>query len=168
MSVPTQIAPSELTRLPGAPIIARIRRLIWTAIGSALVYSTFISASKGGCPGGVDADGGFVDANGVATEIAPMCTSLTMRPSWIVLVALAAIVLGVLGRVLRRAEDETAALRMLDRAALAIMVIAGASIVIAQVWFAMIPLDGFGGTGTYVYPFPFGAVELDTYPMTGP
>ncbi|MGO2468564.1 MAG: hypothetical protein ACTH8M_08870, partial [Microbacterium gubbeenense] len=41
-----------------------------------------------------------------------------------------------------------------------------ASVAISQIWFAMIPITDWDGTGTFFYPFPFGSVELDTEPMS--
>jgi hypothetical protein len=168
MTIPQQLAaPQKASMLPGAAVIARIRRLISVAVGAGAVYSIFTSGSRGGCAGGISGDGGFIDANGDPTSIAPTCVTMALRPSPIILIALVGIIVWALGRVLRRAEGEASALRMIDHAALAITALAVASLVIAHVWFTLIPLDGIDGSGTYIWPFPFATVELQTSPMVG-
>lgn len=154
--------------LPGSVVIARIRRLLYVALAAGVLYSMFVSASKSGCPGGITDTGAFIDANGQPTDIAPVCVNMTLRPSPLVLIAIAAIVLWAIDRVLRRADTEASAVRILDRAALAIMIAAAVSVVIAQVWFALTPLYGLDGAGTYLWPFPFGSVDLQTSPMSAP
>ncbi|RLQ81556.1 hypothetical protein D9V28_13335 [Mycetocola zhadangensis] len=157
----------EAGSLPGAAIVARVRRLLIVAVGALLGYSVLASASSGFCPGGVNSDGGFLDASGAAVDAAPLCVQLTLRPSVVVYLAVAGIVLFALGRVLRTAEDEHSARRILDRAALLVMATVVACVVISQVWFAMLPITEWDGTGTFVYPFPFGSVDMVTTPMTG-
>lgn len=157
---------SEVSMLPGATIIARIRRLLWVSIVAGVVYSSLVRASKSGCPGGVDGSGGYLDANGNPTQIPPECVSLTLGPSPLVVLFIGMAVIWSLGRVLRRAGDEPVALRILDRSAVAIILIVATSVVVAQIWFALIPLYGINGSGTYVWPFPFGSVDMQTMPMT--
>lgn len=152
--------------LPGADIIARIRRLLIVSLIAAVGYSMFATAGAGYCPGGVDADGNFIDAAGSATDTAPMCITLTLRPSALVLIAVAAIALGAITMVLRRATDVPSAIRFLDRAAAAIAAVTVVSVVISQVWFALIPITDWDGTGTFFYPFPFGSVDMQVEPMT--
>lgn len=153
--------------LPGAQVIARIRRLLIVTLVSGLGYSMVMLASKGYCAGGVTAGGGFVDATGEAISSAPMCIDLRLGPSVFVFLALGILVLATLGRVLRRAATERDALRMLDRAARAVVIIVVASAVIAHVWFALIPITDFSPGGSYAfwYPFPFGSVSTDVTPM---
>ncbi|MDX2375982.1 hypothetical protein M4I32_04125 [Microbacterium sp. LRZ72] len=154
--------------VPGAAIIRHIRRLIYAATGSAIFYSVFMGAGKGGCAGGTTATGGFLDENGDATETVPTCVQLTLGPNPLMLVALAAVVIWALSRVLSRADNEDAAIRTLDRAALAVMIATAVSVVLAQVWFSLIPLEGINGSGTYFWPFPFGSVDFESSPMTTP
>lgn len=158
--------PLESTSLPGAEILAQVRRLLIVGVLSVVGYSMFAKGSKGYCPGGVTADGGFIDAAGDATDNAPLCVNLTLQPSGLVLIAIAAIVIGALSLVLRRAANVPSAIRYLDRAAAAVVILAVASLVISHVWFAMIPITEWNGTGTFFYPFPFGSVELETAPMS--
>ena len=40
--------------------------------------------------------------------------------------------------------------------------------VVSQVWFALIPISDWDGTGILFYPFPFGAVDMVVTPMTAP
>ncbi|GAA3871353.1 hypothetical protein GCM10022381_13060 [Leifsonia kafniensis] len=151
--------------MPMQPIVARIRRLIVLAMISALGYSAFATASKGYCPGGVNADGSFIDAAGNATELAPSCISLTLQPSVLIFIGIFAIVIGALTFVLRRAHDVPAALRYLDRGAAAVVILVVASVAISQIWFAMIPITDWNGAGRFFYPFPFGSVDLVITPM---
>lgn len=152
--------------LPGFEIVARVRRLFVVGLIAAVCYSMFMAASKGYCPGGVDADGGFVDAAGNATDSSPACVYLTLQPSPLVLIAVAAVALGAITMVLRRATDVPSAIRYLDRAAAAIAILTVASVAISQIWFAMIPITDWDGTGTFFYPFPFGSVHFETEPMS--
>jgi hypothetical protein len=159
-------APAIARSLPGSEIIARVRRLLVVGLAGAVGYSLFMTSGKGYCPGGVSADGSFVDAAGEPTDTAPMCVYLDLHPSPVIFIALAAIVLTAITLVLRRAADSSSALRYLDRAAAAIAILAIASVVISQIWFALIPITDWDGAGTFFYPFPFGSVELRTEPMS--
>ncbi|WP_345801806.1 hypothetical protein AAIB33_01495 [Microbacterium sp. AZCO] len=166
----TQTAPHERTDsdLPGAPIITRIGRLASTAVIAGTAYAMFTQATKGYCAGGTDGTGGYVDASGAATDIAPQCYELTMHASPLNLIAIALIVVLAIGRVLK-AETVAGALRTLDRARYLIIAIAGVSLVVAQVWFWLIPLDSVeSGSYTVFYPAPFAMVNLETTPMVTP
>ena len=44
-------------------------------------------------------------------------------------------------------------------------ILAVASVVISQVWFALIPITDWDGTGAFVYPYPFGAVDMQITPL---
>jgi hypothetical protein len=167
MSVPHDVAiAAPGVTLPGAAVIARIRRLISVTVVAGVLYCVFLGASKGGCAGGITGDGGFLDANGDLTDLAPSCVSMSLRPSPLMLLVLAGMVLFALRRVLRRAGDEASAIRILDRTALAVLLVAAVSVVIAQVWFGLIPMYGIGDSGTYIWPFPFATVDFVTSPMT--
>lgn len=150
--------------LPGGAIIVRIRRLLVLALAAASAYSVFTRGTKGICPGGFDGNGGFLDADGNATEIAPSCVQLTLGPSPLVLIAAALLVIGALTRVLRRAENVEAAIRTLDRTATIIVGVLVASCAIAVVWFALIPIADASESWSAVYPFPFGSVEMTIAP----
>ncbi|MCS3841895.1 hypothetical protein [Microbacterium sp. AK031] len=152
------------TGLPGVRIVTNIRRLVIVAALAAFAYGAFLTGSKGYCPGGMNSDDEFLDASGNVTEVAPTCINLVLRPSGLIYVAIIAIVIGVLTRVLRRASDETTAVRSLDRAAAAIAILVIVSIVISWVWFRMIPITEWDGTGTVFAPFPFGSIDVAITP----
>jgi hypothetical protein len=156
---------TELSTLPGASILRRTRSLLYSALGAAFAYSVLSVASKGGCPGGISADGGFLDAEGRPTETAQNCINVTLQPSAIVYVAIAVIVLVAITRVLRRADSAATAFRMLDRAAILLIAVTAIWLVITQVSFWMIPLDQWDGGEFFPIPFTFGNVEVDITPM---
>lgn len=156
---------SRTTLLPGTAILIRLRRLIIVGILAALASWLLISGSKGGCFGGIDADGGYLDAAGQPTPDQPMCASLTLRPTGIMPIALAIAVIWVIGRVIRAASDEADAIRMIDRAAAVIMIVAAAGILISYVWFAMTPLPDPGESYSVFSPFPFAGIDVDISPM---
>ncbi|WP_157373042.1 hypothetical protein [Agromyces sp. Root81] len=156
---------ASLSTLPGAALLLRVRRLLVLGFAASLFYGFFTHAGKSYCAGGFTGDGGFLDAEGKSTDVAPRCITLTLEPSWFVYAAIVLAVLIAISRVLKRAASESDALRILDRAAVFIGIIAPASIVISLVWFSLIPIDEWG-TGTFLYPFPFGAVTTDIAPMT--
>jgi hypothetical protein len=155
----TPVMPPELSTLPGAAILVRLRRLLLCVIVAGLVYSVLTNASAGRCADTGTADSSIDEgAAGVVTS----CVTLTLRPSPFVYIALAVIVLVALGRVLRTATTVPRALAIVDRAAVVAVVVAGASWLIAVVWFLLLPVETWDGTGSFWFPFPFGAVELTT------
>lgn len=167
MSQASQLeTPPATPSVPGAEVLARVRRLLVVGLIAAFGYSMLVHAGKGYCPGGVNAGGSFIDAAGNVTDTAPICVSLTLHPSVLVYVAIAVVAFGALTLVLRRATDIPSAIRYLDRAAAVIAILTVASVVISQIWFAMIPITDWDGTGTFFYPFPFGSVEFETEPMS--
>jgi len=111
-------------------VVARIRRLIVVGVLATVAYSFLIVATRGFCPGGAASDSDLTDDAGTLNGTAPTCISITLRPSPVLHVVIAAIV-----------------------------IVTVASIVIAQVSFMLIPLVEWNGAGTFSYPFPFGAVE---------
>ncbi|GAA1962964.1 hypothetical protein [Agromyces allii] len=159
--------PSDaITSLPGAPIIRRIRRLLVVAGATGLFYGVLGTASKGGCPGGVTGDGGYLDANGDPTSVVPMCVTLTLRPAPIVLLVIVAIVLIAISRVLRSARSETAAMRTLDLAAVAIVGLTVAWWALTLVSFLSIDLQAWDGVGPFPYPDAMlGDIRIDVSTM---
>lgn len=154
------------TGLPGARIVTSIRRLVIVAALAAFAYGASLTGSKGYCAGGMNSDGTFLDADGNVTDVAPSCIALVLRPSGLIYVAIIAIVIGVLTRMLRRASDEASAMRSLDRAAAAIAILVVVSIIISWIWFRMIPITDWDGTGTIFAPFPFGTMDVTITPGT--
>ncbi|WP_124291650.1 hypothetical protein [Microbacterium sp. ABRD28] len=154
--------------LAGRELVVQIRRLLVVTLVACVIYPGFTRASSASCLGGFGAEGGFIDGNGQPTDIVPQCLSLQMGPGPFVFAAIAAIVLVTLGRVIRVADDLESATRMLRRAALAIMIVAGLSVVIAQVWFALLPVRDWDPASGYffLFPFPFASVDLTITPLT--
>ena len=157
----------RLSKIPGASILLRVRGLIWSALGAGLVYGFVTNASRSACPGGGPSpNGGYLDTNGQPTDVAPQCISLTLQPSIILCAAIVIIVLAALTRVLKRANTEVEAFRIIDRAGIVIIAVVAVSIVISHVWFWLIPIADGNGSGTLWFPFPFGSVTMETYPAT--
>lgn len=71
----------ENTLLPGAEIVVGIRSLLIWAIVAATMLALFLKGSMGSCSGGLTGDGGFVDAQGRPSDVAPMCGSVIMGAS---------------------------------------------------------------------------------------
>ncbi len=163
----TQTAPKNVAGpgLPGIAIIAKIRRVLILAVIAALVYPSVMVASQTYCPGGVDGSGGFIDASGQPTDEAPVCIELTLAPSPLVYIGIAAIVLLALGRVMK-ANDEAAALQTLNRAVIGIVVLVGIGVVVSHLWFSLIPMESFTAhSWSIVHPFPFGTIDVTTTPL---
>ncbi|WP_193509645.1 hypothetical protein [Cryobacterium sp. BB736] len=152
--------------LPGADLLALVRRLIVAAMIAAVVYSALMSGSKGGCPGIVPVSGGRTGSFESTVDVVRSCVNLSLRPSPLVYIALALIVVWAIGAVLRKAHDEQEATRILERAVVIVNVVALGSVLISQVWFWLIPLDNWVGGRTFFYPFPFGVIDLEISPMT--
>ncbi|MFF2274532.1 hypothetical protein [Agromyces sp. NPDC058126] len=157
-------AAAALSSLPGATIIRRIRGMIFSALGAALVYSIIGTASKGTCVGGYSGDGGYIDGSGNATDLAPTCVQLTLRPSAIVFVAIAVTVIVAITLVLRPGRTEASALRVIDRAVVVMIAATLAWAVVTQVSFFAIPLDPPSPGEPFMVPFTFGHVEVDITP----
>lgn len=156
---------ASLSTLPGAAIIRRIRGMLLWSMGTAIVYSTLSTASRGRCPGGVTGDGGYIDSNGNPTDVAPVCVDLTLRPSPIVFIAIAAIVLIAITLVLRRADSELAALRVIDRAVILMVAVTIAWSALTMVSFFAIPVETWDGVDPFTIPFTFGNIDIDVSPM---
>ncbi|GAA1823716.1 hypothetical protein [Agromyces salentinus] len=155
---------TELATLPGAAVIRRIRRLlIWAGV-TALVYGTVVTASKGGCPGGVTSDGGYLDGNGEPTSVVPQCVTMTLKPTGLVFVFIGLMVIWSITRVLRTSE-QAAAIRILDRAAVVIVAVTVAWAVISMVSFLSVPLQQWDGTEPFTPGFIFGNVEIVRTPL---
>ncbi|MFJ6428341.1 MULTISPECIES: hypothetical protein [Microbacterium] len=166
MSLASTTPATAATGLPGVAVIAEIRRVLITALVAVFVYSTLMVASRSYCPGGVDGSGGFIDSAGQPTDQAPVCMDLTLRPSPLVYIGIAAIVLITLGRVMK-ASDERSALKTLNRASIGVAALVVLAIVVSLVWFFLIPMEEFtSGSWTVFSPFPFGAIDVTTTPLT--
>ncbi|TPW75392.1 hypothetical protein [Schumannella soli] len=144
-------------------MLRAIQRLMVVAGVMALLYAFFTTGSHGGCSSATPGDAG---AGGAASPAAERCLQLTMGPSPIVLVVLAALVLFAIGRVRRRAADQLVALVILNRFTIVVAVVAAASALIAAAWFWSLPLevDAHGAYSLWL-PFPFASVNVDSSPV---
>lgn len=150
-AAPAQVLAHEVSALPGAVIVARIRNLVIAAVVAWAVYSTFTHGQKSACADSSAAvDASFLNR----------CVELRLAPSPLVAIAVIAIVLLALRRVLRTAVVEADALRILDRATVIIGAVTLGSLIIGLVWFALIPVPDPSGPISVVYPFPFASGEL--------
>ena len=127
--------------LPGGRILRQVLWLLVVTIGSGFTYSFFLLASKGAAFGGVDANGGYIDAHGNPTTTAPWQINAVAHASPAIPVLLGAIVLAAIVLVLRVARDEDAALRVLNLSMAVIAAIAACSLVVGYVWFFATPVD---------------------------
>jgi len=166
----TQTPPisSEVASLPGATVVARIRRVLIVSLIAALAYPSFIGVGAGSCAGGIDGQGGFVDAAGRPVDTAPTCVELTLKPSPLVYLGVVIIVLFAISRVLK-SSHEAAALRILDRSVTGVCVLVAVAIVVSQLWFHLIPIgDVLAGTTSVLSPFPFGFIDVANSPLPAP
>ncbi|WP_430645119.1 hypothetical protein [Agromyces sp. GXS1127] len=157
---------AALSTLPGAAVLQRVRRLVGWAIGAAFAYSLIGGAGKSTCPGGFTGDGGYLDASGQPTDVAPSCVTVTLEPSGFAFAVIAIVVFVTIGRVLRHAVDQPDAIRRLDRAVVGIVVFVLAWTVITQISFAGISLESWDGTGPFFFEGTvFGQIDVDVSPM---
>ncbi|MER7796809.1 hypothetical protein [Microbacterium sp. NPDC096154] len=142
----------------GSPVLMKVRGLILTAVLSWLGYAMFTGGSRGRCYGEMYDDG--------SGGLHQTCEQWNLTESPLVGVVIAALAYRAVSRAARHALDDADAIRMLDRAGIAIMIVAGASLVIASAWFWMMP--GPGEATSYIWPFPFGAVDVEIDPPPVP
>lgn len=86
----------------------------------------------------------------------------------IIAVVLTFIVALTLTLVIRRAQTVPAALWILDRATIVILATAAVSLVVSLVWFGLLPVRDWSPDGPwgFLFPFPFGSVDLSITPMS--
>lgn len=154
----------ENALIPGAAIIVGIRSLLIWAIVAVTMLSVFLRGSMSSCSGGVTGSGGFLDAEGNATDVAPMCGSVTMSASPLVYVAIALIVVSSLTRILGRAETVERALGILNNARMVIVVLTLVTFVVGYVAFATFHVDDWSNYAVF-FPFPFASFDISTHPM---
>ncbi|GAA4189739.1 hypothetical protein GCM10022288_18030 [Gryllotalpicola kribbensis] len=156
-------ATTTRTPLPGARMLRRTVWLIVVAAVSAFGYGSLVLASKGGGVGPevfVDGNGNHVDANGNPTDATQTSVNVVMHASPVIYVLIAAIALGAIAVVLRRAPDEASVVRILTRAMFVAPAVALIAVIVAYAWFRAIPIDYWVQPGWHVAPFPFGSVEV--------
>lgn len=153
--------------LPGARMLRRALWLIVVTALSAFAYSSLLVASRGGGVGPqvwVDASGHHVDADGNPTDAAATTVNVVMHANPAMYVVLAALALGAIVLVLRRAVDEAGAVRILTWAMWIVPAVAVVAIVVGYVWFMRTPLDYWAQTGFHFAGFPFASVSVTTTP----
>jgi len=142
-----QDAQTRVAALPGAVMVRRIRRLLIVALSGLFVYSALVTASRGAC----------------TDDVVPSCVQVDMHPSPAMAFIVVGMLLWALTRVLRRADDEAAALRILDRSAAVMLAVLLLAVIASQLWLRLVPLENWSGTGWFGLPFPFSTVELKSY-----
>lgn len=159
---------STREEVPGADIIRAIRALLIWAVLASFVYTALSHATKGICPGGFDGSGGFIDADGLPTDAAPTCLTVSLLPSPYVYGIIGGTVIAVLSIILRRASSQAEALRLISRARWIVCGVALVSVLVAQIWFAQQDLSSWdGGPIQVLFPFPFSSGSVEVTPMQG-
>ncbi|WP_022878701.1 hypothetical protein [Microbacterium sp. B19] len=150
--------------LPGAEIVVGIRSLLVWAIVAATMLALFLKGSMGSCSGGVTGSGGFLDADGRATDVAPMCGSVVMSASPLVYVAIALVVLSSLTRILGRADTVDRALRIINNARMVIVVLTLVTFVVGYWAITTLRVEDWNNYSIFI-PFPFTTFDITTHPM---
>ena len=146
--------------IPTDPAVStRIRRVVITAIISAVLYGMFTAASSGRCAGPSTQ---VPDGNG-GVLVVQECLRLQLHPSPLMFVAFAVILLVAVRRASVAGIDQADALRTLDRAAAAIVLLAVAAVVISLAWFAVLATTAWtpGQPFSSLLPFPFAALDVE-------
>lgn len=136
------------TGLPGASVLAGIRRLIIVAALSAFVPALLTVGSKGGC----------WEQAGEPGET--LCVTLNLRPGPLLPVLIALAVIWAIGHVLRGIGDEDRAVRFLRRVGAVIAIVAALGVAISLLWFFLTPMPE-SSSYTIFSPFPFGTIDVD-------
>lgn len=154
------------TLLPGAAIVVGIRQLLVWGVVAAALLATLLRGTAGGCSGGIaGTGGGFIGPSGERTDVEPMCGQLTMTTHPLMFLLLAAIVLGALTRVLRRADDVDDALRILANARLVIALATMAAFAIGYLTFFTVDTTDWASPGVLI-PIPVVGIDIETWPIT--
>jgi hypothetical protein len=154
--------------LSGTAVLRRVRSLLVMALAGALIYSILTTATWARCLGGYDGTGGFIDGSGGATDLAPVCLTVTLRPNSTMYAVIALVVIGALSSILKKARSEVDALRYLTAARVVIVVLVIISVVVSHVWFWTLPVDDWnGGATNFISPNPFGSVTAIVAPQAG-
>lgn len=160
----TQNDTDENALLPGAEIVVGIRSLLIWAIVAATMLAVFLRGSMGSCSGGITGSGGFLDAQGQPTDIAPMCGSVTMSANPLVYVAIALIVVMSLTRILGRAGTVEQALRIVNNARMVIVVLTLVTFVVGYWAITTLRVEDWNNYSIFI-PFPFTSFDISTHPM---
>ncbi len=136
----------ESSTLPGVVLVERIRRLVLLSVILAVGYGMFVRGQKQWRLG---AAGDW---------------QLEMRPSPLIFAAAIVIVLVALRRVVRIAETDDDARRILGRAAYGIVALFVIGAVVSFTWFALVQAPDGSNPYTTFFPFPFATGALTTTP----
>ncbi|WP_150953912.1 hypothetical protein [Microbacterium testaceum] len=152
--------------LPGAALVVGIRSLlIWAIIASA-VMGTFLRGTHQSCSGGIATDGqGFITNDGSPSDIEPRCGVATLSPSPLVFLLLAAIVVGTLTLILRRAVDEDHAFRILNNARMAIVILTLVAMAVGWIAVMTLRVDDWSSYAVFS-PQPFAQFEVESWLLT--
>jgi len=146
--------------LPGAAILVSVCRLLMWALVSAIGYSMLMTGSRGACAGRMTSGDAPVEPSTGTAGTDQSCVQLLLTPSPFVYVVLMAIVLVGVVVASRKVSTEADLQRILNRVAIFSAAFAVFCLVVSQIWFALIPLDGWNGQGTFFTPYLVGDVEL--------
>ncbi|MBM7503704.1 hypothetical protein ACFPER_09480 [Agromyces aurantiacus] len=163
-----RLARTPISALPGADVLWRVRRLLGWALGLCLAYSVLGGAGTSRCPGGFTGDGGYLDASGRPTDVAPECVTVTLEPAGFAYAVIAIVVFVTITRVVRHSVDQADAIRRLDRAVVGIVAFVIIWLAVTHASFASISLDAWDGTEPFFLEGThFGTIVVDVSPMQG-
>jgi Na+/H+-dicarboxylate symporter len=152
--------------LPGAALVVGIRSLVIWGVVAAAVLGTFLRGVHQSCSGALASDGtSFLGADGTPTDIEPRCGTVSMSPSPLVFVLLAAIVIGALTLILRRADDTDQAFRILGNARMALVIVTLVALAVGWIAIMTLKVDDWSSFALYS-PLPFAQFDVDTTPIT--
>lgn len=153
--MPTRLPLSQEATLPGAlpgsVVLVGMRTMLWRFFFIALGVQVMSSGTRSAC----------APAAGTGVE---QCTRLSLGPSPFVLIAMFAVTIWVLGALIRRTSTEAEAIDFINSVSLWVLGIVGAGIVLAQIYFWMIPVEGWPQPNMWFSPFPFMNLNVETYP----
>ncbi|MGO4104635.1 hypothetical protein AB4Y63_11820 [Leifsonia sp. YAF41] len=149
-------------------ISARTGMLVATAVLSAVAYWILGNASRVTCPGGVNADGSYLDSAGNPTDVAPVCISLTLQPNSLVFILLAATVIGAVAIARRFATSVQQARWILDGSLLLLIAIVIVCLSTSYQTLFAIPLTDWQPGSPVPIPFLLNVrVEISDLPIPG-
>ena len=140
---------------PWSAVLRAARRSLVICLVAGFSYSFLTTGSRGGSTGPVAPGQPEYEVN------------LTLQPSPLVFLAIAVIYFTALHRALTRASDEAIAVRAFRRASLVVGIVATCSVLIADIWFFASPLGGWPEPNTWLAPFPFGGLHVETKIISG-
>ena len=125
-------------------VVRGIRHLLGTAVIAGILSSFLLTASRGQC---------YAESG--------LCVDLRLSASPVLFFGFGVIVLLALDRIINRNLDPFEATRVLGRARLVVKIVAVVAIVVAHVWFWLIPMDDFATGGiNLLSPFLFGLIDV--------